>query len=248
VNHLERCDALEVEIDRFTTLYEGTNDVTMVPSCPEWSVHDLGEHLGIVHRWAEHIVRVRAKQRVPSAEMNLVRGPVNAPWIRSGGAALLATLRSGNPDEAMWAWGTDQHLGFWSRRQLHETFVHRIDLELAVGRTPVVDPFIARDAIDEFLVNLESAGDFSPDVREIRGRNELIRITATDIAATWTIQLIDSSFRLIDSTESPHVELSGPVKELLMVLYRRQAIAEVDAAVQGDGTLIDYWIANSSFE
>jgi uncharacterized protein (TIGR03083 family) len=220
----------------------------MVPSCPEWSIHDLGEHLGHVHRWAEHIVRVRAKQRVPSAEMDFVRGPVDAPWIRSGGAALLATLRSGNPDEAMWAWGADQHLRFWSRRQLHETFVHRIDLELAVGRTPVVDPFVASDAIDEFLVNLESAGDFSPDVREIRGGNELIRIAATDVEGTWTIQLIDSGFRLIDSTESPHVELSGPVKELLMVLYRRQAIAEVNVAVQGDRTLIDYWIANSSFD
>jgi uncharacterized protein (TIGR03083 family) len=239
---------LEVEIDRFATIYEGANDATMVPSCPEWSIHDLGEHLGHVHRWAEHIVRVRAKQRVPSAEMDFVRGPVDAPWIRSGGAALLATLRSGNPDEAMWAWGADQHLRFWSRRQLHETFVHRIDLELAVGRTPVVDPFVASDAIDEFLVNLASAGDFSPDVREIRGGNERIRIAATDVEGTWTIQLIDSGFRLIDSTESPHVELSGPVKELLMVLYRRQAIAEVNVAVQGDRTLIDYWIANSSFD
>jgi len=247
VNHLERCDALEIEIDRFATVFEGANEATVVPSCPEWSVHDLGEHLGHVHRWVEHIVRVRAQQRVPSAEMDFVRGPVNAPWIRGGGASLLAALRSGKPDEAMWAFGADQHLRFWSRRQLHETFVHRIDLELAVGRAPVVDPLVASDAIDEFLVNLESAGNFSPDVREIRGGNELIRITATDVARTWTIQLIDSGFRLIDSTESPHVELSGPVKELLMVLYRRQAIAEVNVAVQGDRTLIDYWIANSSF-
>ena len=248
MNHLEDCDALEVEIDRFARVYEVTNDAAMVPSCPLWSVHDLAEHLGHVHRWAEHIVRVRAKERVPSSEMDFTRGPVSAPWIRSGGESLLATLRSGNPEEAMWAWGADQHLRFWSRRALHETFVHRIDLELALGRTPVVDPLVASDAIDEFLVNLKSAGDFSPDVREIRGGNELIRIAATDVAGSWTIQLLDRGFRLVESTQTPHVELTGSAKELLMVLYRRQAIAEVDVAVNGDRTLIDYWIANSSFE
>ncbi len=248
MEHAEHCDALEVEIDRFATIYEGADDATMVPSCPEWSVHDLAEHLGHVHRWAEHLVRVRATARIPSSEMDFDRGPVSTPWIRSGGASLLVTLRNGNPDEPMWAWGADQHLRFWSRRQLHETFVHRIDLELAVGRTPVVDPLVASDAIDEFLVNLKSAGDFSPDVREIRGGSELIRIALSDVAGTWTIQLLENGFGLIDSTDSPHVELSGSAKDVLMVLLRRQAIAEVSVAVKGDRTLIDYWIANSAFE
>lgn len=248
MNHLEHCDALEIEIDRFATVFEGANGATMVPSCPKWSVHDLAEHLGHVHRWAEHIVRVRATTRVPSAEMDFARGPVSAPWIRSGGASLLVTLRGGDPNEVMWAWGADQHLRFWSRRQLHETFVHRIDLELAVGRTPVVDPLVASDAIDEFLVNLKSAGDFSPDVREIRGGNELIRISMTDVEGTWTIQLLDKGFELIDSTQVPNVELSGTAKDLLMVLLRRQAIADVNVTVKGDRTLVDYWVANSAFE
>jgi uncharacterized protein (TIGR03083 family) len=248
VEHSEYCDALAVEIDRFATVYEGANEATMVPSCPEWSVHDLAEHLGHVHRWAEHLVRVRATARVPSAEMDFARGPVDAAWIRSGGELLLVTMREGNPEEPMWAWGVDQNLGFWSRRQLHETFVHRLDLELAVGRTPVVDPLVASDAVDEFLVNLESAGDFSPDVRELRGGNELIRISMTDVAGTWTIQLLESGFRLVDDTESPDVELSGSAKDVLMVLMRRQAIADVSVAVKGDRTLLDYWIANSAFE
>jgi uncharacterized protein (TIGR03083 family) len=248
VNHREDCDALEVEIDRFATVFEGANNATMVPSCPEWSIHDLAEHLGHVHRWAEHIVRVRATQRVPSAEMDFARGPVSAAWIRSGGVSLLATLRGANPDEPMWAWGADQHLRFWSRRQLHETFVHRLDLELAVGRTPVVDALVAIDAIDEFLVNLESAGDFSPQVREIRGGNELLRVAATDVAVTWTIQLTESGFRLVESTQPPHVELSGSAKDLLMVLFRRQAIVDANVVVNGDRTLIDFWLANSAFE
>lgn len=248
VNYVEHCDVLEVEIDRFATVFEEANHSTMVPSCPEWSVLDLAEHLGHVHRWAEHLVRVRATERVPSAEMDFERGPVSARWIRSGGASLLSLLRSGNPEEAMWAWGVDQHLRFWSRRLLHETFVHRIDLELAVGQFPVVDSVMACDAIDEFFVNLESAGDFSPNVNKICGRDELLRITATDVAGTWTIQLLESGFRLIDSQQTPHVELSGYAPELLMVLFRRRTIDDSDVAVEGDRTLIDYWLANSAFE
>jgi uncharacterized protein (TIGR03083 family) len=248
VEHLECCDALEVEIDRFATVFEGAKGDSMVPSCPEWSIHDLAEHLGHVHRWAEHLVRVRATRRIPSAEMDFARGPVDDEWIKSGGASLLVTLRSGDPDAAMWAWGADQHLRFWSRRQLHETFVHRIDLELAVGRSPVVDPLVASDAIDEFLVLLESAGDFSPAIREIRGGNELIRVIVTDVAGTWTIELLDNGFQLIDSAQEPHVELSGSAKDLLMVLLRRQAIADVSVAIKGDRSLIDYWIANSAFQ
>ena len=264
MEHAEHCDALEVEIDRFATIYEGADDATMVPSCPEWSVHDLAEHLGHVHRWAEHLVRVRATARIPSSEMDFDRGPVSTPWIRSGGASLLVTLRNGNPDEPMWAWGADQHLRFWSRRQLHETFVHRIDLELAVGRTPVVDPLVASDAIDEFLVNLKSAGDFSPDVREIRGGSELIRIALSDVAGTWTIQLLENGFGLIFpelfGQAGGYAGFATGGKEVIptlidsvqdrngITLLRRQAIAEVSVAVKGDRTLIDYWIANSAFE
>ena len=135
MNHAQYCDYLEVEVERFAHGMETTNEAAPVPSCPGWKARDLSEHLGDVHRWAEHLVRVEARKRIPSEAMGLELSPVDAGWLRRGGTALIATLRASNPDAPMWAWGADQHVRFWSRRQLHETMVHRLDLELASGLT-----------------------------------------------------------------------------------------------------------------
>ena len=133
-----------------------------MPTCPGWSIGDLTKHLGTVHRWAERLVRVRAPQRIASGEMGLGKPRPTAEWLRSGGEVLVETLAPptrrlpcgpGEPTSAV---------RFWSRRQLHETLVHRLDVELALGRAPAAPPAVAADAIDEFLVNLSDAAYFSP--------------------------------------------------------------------------------------
>ena len=103
-----------------------------VATCPGWSILDLTEHLGRVHRWAEYLVRNLAQTRLPAHEVPSDRDRADSAWIGQGGVRLLATLRRTDPNLEMWAWGADQHVGFWSRRQLHETLIHRIDLQLAM--------------------------------------------------------------------------------------------------------------------
>src|SRR5271157_1494883 len=169
MDHLEHCDLLAIEIERFAALLETASPSTPVPSCPGWTVDNVALHLGTVHRWAEHLVRFRAGARIPSSEMGLDEGPADGEWIRLGGAALLGTLRASDPADPMWAWGSDQHVRFWSRRQLHETLVHRFDLEIAGGHRPAAAAHVAADTIDEFLVNLARAEYFSPKVALLRG-------------------------------------------------------------------------------
>jgi uncharacterized protein (TIGR03083 family) len=248
MNYAEYCDYLGVEVERFADCFEATDDATAVPSCPGWTVHDLGEHLGTIHRWAERLVRMEAPTRVPSEEMGLELTPVDAPWLRRGGIALVATLRASNPDAPMWAWGADQHVRFWSRRQLHETVVHRLDLELAAGTAAVVEPNVASDAIDEFLVNLKGASYFSAKVKQIRGRNQVLRFATTDVEGTWTIDIDEEGFHLADNERTPDAELSGPARDLLIVLYRRRALAESEVEARGDMSLIDFWLAKSALE
>ena len=246
--HAQHCDYLEVEVDRFARRFETTDDSISVPSCPGWNVHDLSEHLGTIHRWAEHLVRVEAPKRVPYEEMGLELTPVNPDWLRRGGAALVATLRASNPEAPMWAWGPDQHVRFWSRRQLHETVVHRVDLELAAGTAAFVEPEVASDAIDEFLVNLNGAGYFSPKVKEIRGRNQSLRVATTDIEGSWTIDIGDDGFLVTRDQHPADAELSGSAQDLLLVLYRRRTLEGGGVAVSGDDTLIDFWLANCALE
>ena len=136
MDHLECCDALAIEIGRFANVMSTMARDEEIPSCPGWSVVDLAEHLGLIHRWAEELVRKRAPERIPRVASLENRDVVRPEWIEDGGRQLVTTLLGADPQDEMWAWGGDQHVRFWSRRQLHETLVHRMDLELAAQRSP----------------------------------------------------------------------------------------------------------------
>jgi len=148
----------------------------------------------------------------------------------------------------MWAWGEDQHVKFWSRRQLHETLVHRMDLELSNGATPASSPEVAADAIDEFLVNLAAAAHFSPRIRELRGDGERLSISTADLDRAWTIELQPEGFALVQSEDSPTSELLGDATELLLLLYRRVPRTDSRVTVRGDSTLADFWLEHSALE
>ena len=61
----EACvDALERELDRCATLTTTADPNATVPACPEWTVTDLVEHLGIIHRWVTEMVRERSPVRL----------------------------------------------------------------------------------------------------------------------------------------------------------------------------------------
>ena len=248
MDHPQHCDALEQEITRFAVHYDQIDPLMAIPSCPKWTAHDLAQHLGTIHRWAEFLVRSRAPKRIPSTEMGLDDGPATGEWLSCGGHGLLTTLRAGNPKEPMWAWGRDQRLGFWSRRQLHETLVHRMDLELASRIEVTTSPTIAADAIDELLTNLWSAAHFSSRVLLLIGQGETLRIRATDIEASWDIKLNPDAFELVSGVSSPQVTISSTALELLLVLYRRRTCNEAELAVEGDDSLFEFWIANSALE
>lgn len=244
-DHAWHCSWLEEEITRFADAYEAIDGEAPVPSCPGWSAEALASHLGMVHRWAEHLVRVRARARISAKQMSLDKGPPTAEWIREGGSRLVRTLRSVDPAEEMWAWGPDQHARFWSRRQLHETLVHRVDLELAGGRPSVIDAEVAIDGVDELLGNLASAAAFSPGVAELRGAGQRLRLQAGDRAG-WTVVLDESGFHVAEHGPVPDAELAAEPGPLLLVLYRRWPRGTAGVIVRGDVGLVDFWLQHSA--
>jgi uncharacterized protein (TIGR03083 family) len=247
VNHTQYCDELEIEVDRFCASLASVDMSARVPSCPDWSIEDLTRHLGKVHRWAAMLVNERATSRISLGTTSMDSDVVDAQWLRSGGRALIEVLRSANPDDAMWAWGADQHVRFWSRRQLHETFVHRLDLELATRTLSYIDPVIALDATDEFLANVKSDGDISLHAREGR-EGELFRISATEPHDQWDVRLTADEYEFVHSSGTPSAELSGAAGELLKVLLHRGELANCDVGVSGDETLVQYWLSRTAFQ
>jgi hypothetical protein len=148
----------------------------------------------------------------------------------------------------MWAWGSDQHVRFWSRRQLHETLVHRFDLEIAVGHHPAAAANVAADTIDEFLVNLARAEYFSPTVALLRGSGESIVLRATDTGNAWTLRLDPDRFEVLAGEQRATASVSGRAVAMALVLYRRLPLADSDLKVAGARGLVEFWVANSALE
>jgi uncharacterized protein (TIGR03083 family) len=168
--HLRYADLLEAEAARLTAVLSTVHSdawATQVPTCPDWNLRKLARHIGSAHRWADAMVSGLVAERVDPRKLNLGLPATEdglPAWVESGAAALVETLRKTPGDAPMWSWGADHHAGFWSRRMLHETAIHRVDAELALGRTPEMDTAVAVDGIDEFLENLPSAAVFEPRV------------------------------------------------------------------------------------
>lgn len=248
MDHAESCDALEQEIERFATVMSSMSRSDEIVTCPGWTVVDIGEHLGLIHRWAEELVRLRSPERIARVRSIEDRDSVTPDWIRTGGEELVATLRSADPADAMWAWGLDQHVRFWSRRQLHETLVHRMDLEISAQIEPTVDPVVAVDAVDEFLSNTEKVAAHSPEIAQLRGHGERLVFQVVESPTLWSITLAEDGFHVTKGDGTSEVEVIGTAKELLLVIVRRRPWREAAVEVGGDDQLLDFWLAHSAFD
>jgi uncharacterized protein (TIGR03083 family) len=248
MDHGECCDALAIEVERFARAMTVLPSDAEIATCPGWDVTDLAEHLGLVHRWADQLVQARAPERIPRRATLENRDEATPTWIEEGGRRLVTTLRDADPDDEMWAWGSDQHVRFWSRRQLHETLVHRMDLELAAQQSPRVEATVAADAIDEFLSNLEKVARNSNELPLLRGDGERLAFRPNDSAMMWSITLDEVGFRVTNDDASFDAELEGSSVDLLLAILRRRRIDETGVTVGGERQLVDFWLAHSAFD
>lgn len=212
-----------------------------VPTCPDWSVAKLVKHTGIVHRWVTHIVMTRSSSRVDQRDLDVglpSDEALYADWLAAGAPPLLAALRSAGPDTAVWAWGAEQRSGWWARRMLHESTVHRADAQFAVGGSPLIDPVVAADGIEEFLANLPAAR------RPLLGAlpaGESIHLHATDCDGEWVIEFGSGSVTWSRGHSKASAAVRGPVAELLLFTYGRVRPAASSLTVFGDEGLLHTW-------
>lgn len=219
---------------RTSVLIQSSDLATPVTHLGRWKVRDVAAHLGGVHRWATRIVTTRSMDG-PGFTKSKLDGIELCDWFDSGLEELLAAFRTNNPDDPCPNFnpGSVKTVRWWLRRQLHETMVHRWDIERALGCTTPVDPAVAADGIDEFL-----------DVFvRTRGKQMLtapLILSSTQPSRSWTLtpaarpgRLDIAAGRSGDAT----TELSGEPEQLLLALWRRLTISEAGLAVSGDPAL-----------
>ena len=143
-------ECLAADYERIRAVVPGNLD-RQVPSCPEWTVGDLVQHVGTVYLHKVATMRGgAAPSDWPPAELN-DEEPV--ALLDRAYAELTEEFGHRGPGEFASTWyEPDQTVGFWVRRMAQETVIHRIDAELGAGVpvAPVPDD-LAIDGVDELL-------------------------------------------------------------------------------------------------
>jgi uncharacterized protein (TIGR03083 family) len=215
-----------------------------VPCCPGWTVRDVVEHTGAVHRQKTFIVRDRMLEN--PAPPDLPDGDLIG-WYRTGLEELMSALRHSDPAERVFTWfPPDQSIGFWYRRMAHETLIHRVDAEQGHGEVSSIDPALAADGIDEVLSTYVGGypawGSFEPG-------DSIARLECVDDDSVWDIRFgrftgtspADGrnheleAFVIVDRQSSPGVTIRGTAADLDLWLWGRQNIESLE--ISGDASL-----------
>jgi uncharacterized protein (TIGR03083 family) len=249
-------DLIKADVARVATLIAQADPGRPVLSCPDWALADLVEHLGRIHRWATAIVTRLPQERIElgAQEIGFPKEAWSAApeWVAAGGAALVEALGRADLDAPCYAWGGDQHVRFWLRRMLHETAIHRVDVELAVlGEATALEQAAAVDAIDEFLANVPYTKRFRPAVRELHGDGETIHLHATDLDESelpgeWLITLEPHGFRWSHAHVKGAAAVRGTASDLALWITRRKRGAEAGLELLGEEPLLAYWSAKTA--
>jgi uncharacterized protein (TIGR03083 family) len=218
--------ALRDATDSFGRLLAEADESAEVSTCPGWTVRDLGEHLGTVHRWAAGIL---LSGEIHRRVAEVIEQPL-PEWYRESAAELLAAIAAVAPDTRIPNFTrTNEVAAFWPRRQLHETIMHLRDLTLAMHLPDVpCSPEIAADGIDEmFEVSFRvlKARETPPLVREP------IRVHATDTGDEWVLSA-DTPGELADVQTVCRASISGTASDLYFAFWGR--LQHETLTVEGD--------------
>ena len=213
-----------------------------VPSCPEWDVRELVRHVAGVHHWATAEVGGRRTDEITGDLVDLVGGwPPDGEllaWATGEHAALVRTFEEADRDFPYFTWFPGETpFTMWTRRQAHETAIHRVDAELAAGRgvTPF-GPAFAADGVDELV--LAMVGDWERAL-PVEGERRL-RLVASDVDRTWTIVLGPGGLRVHGSAVGgADGTWTGPADALYRAVWHRGGDDEL--AVEGDPSLLRTW-------
>jgi uncharacterized protein (TIGR03083 family) len=139
---------LEREGERLVELGDGADLSARVPSCPDWDLAGLLDHVGAVFR---HKTAVLRHGRRPEEHEWASEEPDVVGRLHTALHDLVGELQQRDPQAPTWTWySADQTVGFWYRRMAQEAAVHRVDAELALGERGPLDDALAIDGIDEF--------------------------------------------------------------------------------------------------
>jgi len=223
-----------------------------VPTCPDWTLRELAQHLGDGRRRQAAIVAAG-----PGAQPPAKTDPIGAPtaprerealdaWLAESTELMLDAMREAGPDRGCWTWWGDsqspQTSGAVARDQLQQLAVHTYDAQVTVGAPQPLPGALALDGVDEFLTTRCAGTEPWPhapvvvDYHATEGRSWRIWLSA-DGARTARLPAPAAG----EDLAGADVCARGTANELVMFCYGRITVDSL--RVEGDRRVFDQLIA-----
>jgi uncharacterized protein (TIGR03083 family) len=218
-----------------------------VPTCPEWTLLDLVEHLGKGQRkWAAAVNAGPAD--APPAEF-APEGLEPAPreraalltWWAESTEQLLSVLRQAGPDRGCWTWWggsqSPQTSGAVARHRVQEIAVHTYDAQITLGGPQPLPDEVALDGVEEFLFTsyaTKVAWPHQPaafDLHASEGHSWRLTLSA-DGARSARLPTAAG-----EGPDTPAASVRGTASAMVLAMYDRIPIDSLQ--LTGDRRLID---------
>ena len=218
--------------------------VAPVPSCPDWDVRELTRHVAGVHTWAIQQIDGRRTDEISGDLVDIVGGwPPDdelVDWAAAQHARLVEVFEAADPEFPFFTWFRGETpLTMWTRRQAHETAIHRVDADLAAGRSTPFPPDFAADGVSELV--LDMIGDWKRALPVSEART--LHLRSTDAARSWTVVIAPDGFTMNEGEAGqPDCEVSGPADALYRLVWHRGG--GDDVSITGDPEVMSVWWGN----
>jgi uncharacterized protein (TIGR03083 family) len=207
-----------------------------VPTCPEWRLSDLLEHLGDVFLfWRAQLERSSAAAPAEPESRGVPAGADIWAWFEDACRDLQTTLGDADPAEPCWNWsGADLTAGWVGRRMALESAVHRYDVELSVGSPTAVERELAVDGIDEWIsVHLATDVPEAPDAT----LGGVLCLACADDAAAWTVEISGGKLRWREGRGPAEAVLVGAASDLYLYCWNRRPLEVLELTGSRDVAL-----------
>nr|WP_203644489.1 maleylpyruvate isomerase family mycothiol-dependent enzyme [Streptomyces sp. SID14478] len=214
-----------------------------VPSCPEWTVSDLVQHLGAGQRWWAAIVAAGPAKTPPAKDITEVPHELEAllAWYTESNELLLTALRQAGPERECWAWWSAgvSPANSWgvARRRVHEVLVHTYDAQLTADVQQPMPTAVAIDGVAEFLDTCNSTPAAWPH------QAATIHYHATE-GRSWLLTLDDTGAwpaPLPDDAAPASASATGTAEQLLLLVWGRLQLNALQ--VEGNQHVFEQLIA-----
>jgi len=234
----EFLDALEADSEAFISAAASAAPDAPVTQCGDWTMRDLVQHQVFVWGFATANVTGGGEKTGPATKAPEDEGKI-FEWAASVRATMLETLRAADPDTAAWSFAAPfQTAGFWQRRMMAETVVHRWDAETVAGNAQPIDPAIAAECIDEYT---EVGLRFSSGRPNREYPTSSLHLHCTDTEGEWILTGTDGpDFTVAREHTKGDAAVRGRAEDLLLWIWGREA-GEVE--ILGDESVAATWRA-----